>query len=693
MPAAKLKIDEEELLSRIEAEHAAAQGRLSGDGTADERARNIDYYLGEPSDIPRPGVGRSRYVSQDVSDVIDGLMPGLMEILLGEPPVSLLPLGDGDANKAAEETEACYHALFTLNPGFLALYDALKQGLLEKNGYVKVRTIHRTETQEERIDGVLREVAEGLPVEDGVEIAITERDDGMVDVVATRETTKSAVLIDAVSPEDITISAGCRSDISRATYLSQAVRLTQSELIEMGVDAALVDTLETASTNVGSKPERAARYQNRGDTSLTAEHNRANREIEVLEHFICTDVDGDGKTEKLVVHTTSSVGQILLIQEVEDHDYASWTPIRVPQRHHGIAVADRTIPYMRAKTGAERIMQDNFALSTHPRPIIGDDITNEHTLDDYLMIRPGAPIRTARSAPIPVYQPMPIAQHVAPVIEHYDRKQEFTTGYSRTGVSVDKNAFNSTATGAAMLNSAQQATQKLYARMFVEQLMTRLLMLLHRHLRASGTTELSFQIGDRWVAPKPKDWPAREYVRVNVNLGATTREQNVAFMNAAVGLTSQLIQLQQGTKGPFVYPSNVYNLVRAFYEAGGKKAFSSFIEDPANPPTPERLAQLGVPPQTGQQPQPPVELMIAQMQAQVLQQIEEMKARSKAETELMVAQIKADSQMQVKQMEAAFDAKLDAWKAGLEHSARLHEIERRPDPVRPGQFVPPLVIR
>lgn len=695
MPLAPdFKIDEAELLTRIEAEFQAAEDMVTQGSHDTERARNIKYYRGDVSeDLPKPGPGRSSYVSQDVADVVDGLVPGILEIILGEPPVTLLPRASGDDRAAKEETAACYHTVYTLNPGFMIVHDVLKNGLLEKNGYAKVRTIKDKVRVPRRIEGVPEEAVSVIlsMMEGATEKARTPStlDPSLFDVDVEVEEIKPRVVVDAIAPEDLFVSRSLTGDLAVANYIGARVRMTQSDAVAMGIDPALVDALETGPIDRDSNLSRVARSTS---TNKSAEHNRANREVEMLEHFICTDIDGDGQTEKLLVHTDAKVGTILMVQEVDDHDFAGWTPIRIPQRHIGVAVADKTVPYMRAKTAASRVLFDNFFATTHPRPIIGDDNANEFTLDDYLLIRPGAPIRTAKGLPIPIYQPVPIAQYVAPVIEHLDNKQEYSTGFSRGGVAASKTSFNATATGASIVNSAQQAMQKFYARMFVEQFMARLILVVHRHLRASGVKEVPFTLDDNMKTADPSTWMPREFIHVNINLGAATREQILAFASSSMELVARIVEMQRGVNGPFVYPANVYNTVRAFLEAGGRKNVSAYISDPTIPMTPERAQALGVQPEKAT-PQPPVEMQIATMQAEMLRQIEEMKARARAETELMVANIKAESQMQVKQMEASFDAKLEAWKATLSHRETMREIETRPATFPSGSGLVPAQVR
>lgn len=659
-------LDADELLSRILAEHDAASDVVTEQSLSEERARNISYYLGDVSaKLPKPGRDRSGYVSQDVSDVVDGLLPGLLEVVLGEPPVSFAPVGSADVGPAQQETEAVYHVLFVRNDGFGFVHDTLKDGLLEKTGYGKVRRVTKTKTRVERYENQTDEALQFLLASGGrvVEQTTIEGMAGPLHTVAIEfDEPETFVVVEPVAGEDIVVSVGCRSNISAATYVGHSVEMTASKLREMGVSDEDIEGLETASREKGDKPERAARSidgTTRGARSSST--NEANRLLELIEHYIETDTNGDGLTEKLIVHTDRGMSRVLLVQEAEAHDFVSWSPIRVTHRHHGRAVADKTIAYMEAKTAVTRTMFDNFFTMTHPRPVIGDDMANEHTLDDYLLIRPGAPIRAAKGVPIPVYQPQPIAAHVAPVLEMLDQRQEYSTGFSRAGVSVDRNSFNATATGASILSQTQQSMQKFYARMYVEQLFSAVIRTIHRHLRMGGVKPIPIQVGQKWRDVSPREWRERKYIATNVNLGASTKEQQFGFATQAVGLVEKIITLQGGLKGPFVYPTNAYHVLRAFFQAGGRKDVGSYIEDPSEKPTPERLVQLGIDPAQIDAPKPPPpEVMIAQMQTEAFKQVEQQKAQIKAEADIAVAKIKAEADAVVEKYKADLAAQAKA---------------------------------
>lgn len=675
---------EERLQAVLDEQYQRAGATALDDNVSNERERAIDYYLGRVTNLGSPGVGRSKVISQDVSDVIDGLMPGLLEVVLGEPPVSFAPVGPDDDRMAEQETSAVEHVLHIQNAGFLAIHDAMKSGLMEKNGYVKVFTRRRSRIETETINNVTDEVIAALG--DG---EVTEKTAAGVDpmtglpiydVVIAREVKFDEVIVKAVPSEDVRVSPDCSGAIEDSRYVAHDVQMTADELRDLGVADDLIAELSAAAPE-GDSPEKTAR---RGAASSTATAAASSREVgvyDITEHFVTVALNEGEASQKLIVHTQRGASRVLKVQIVEDHDFASWAPIRIPHRHAGRSVADKTVPYADIKTSLLRNLMDGFYHSVNPRPIIGDDIANAHTLDDYLMVQPGRPIRTAKTLPLPMYQPLPTMQHAGPILEMMDARQEYSTGFSRAGTSIDKNSFNSTATGAGILATAQQATQKLYARMFVENCLTRVYKLVHRHLRASSIQVLPIQVADQWQEVSPREWKERRHIRVNVNLGPSTKQQD---QQAAVGLiqvASQVIQMQRGTNGPFLFPSNVHEILRNFLEAHGKKNFSRFIADPTQPMTPERAQQLGAQPQPAEPPEAP-EVTAAKVQAQAFAEVEKMKAEIKAQTTIHVEQIKGQVDLAIERMKASMDQQIESVKALLGHRAALHEQATRPQPAQ-----------
>jgi hypothetical protein len=139
MAAKRKKMPKLDLKVLVAAEKASALAASTSAQLSEDRSRAMDYYLGEmDEDMPVPA-GRSRAVSTDVSDTIEGLMPSLMDIFAGsDEVVKFEPVGPDDEAAAQQETDYVNHVFMQQNPGFMILYSFIKDSLLSKVGIVKI---------------------------------------------------------------------------------------------------------------------------------------------------------------------------------------------------------------------------------------------------------------------------------------------------------------------------------------------------------------------------------------------------------------------------------------------------------------------------------------------------------------------------------------------------------------------------
>jgi hypothetical protein len=144
------KMTNADLKTMLAAEKADALAAISAARLAEERADAMDYYLGNmKKDMPAQE-GRSRAVSTDVADTVEGLMPHLMDIFAGsDEVVRFEPVGPEDEAAAAQETDYVNHVFMQQNPGFMILYSFVKDALLSKVGVVKVWWEQREEESRE----------------------------------------------------------------------------------------------------------------------------------------------------------------------------------------------------------------------------------------------------------------------------------------------------------------------------------------------------------------------------------------------------------------------------------------------------------------------------------------------------------------------------------------------------------------
>src|SRR5262249_19785362 len=395
----------------LSAERYDALSAMAASKLSDERASALNYYMGNMAkDMPAPD-GRSKAVSSDVADTIEGLMPPLMEIFAaGEEVVQFAPVGPEDVAAAEQETDYVNHVFMQQNNGFLVLYSFIKDALLSKVGVVKVWWECRVEVERETyldqpddafalivsapnveiIEHTEREIPrpeEGAlaPVtKDGRALwpssfetlaALAPQDEGLPrpklhDVTIEVRRTVECARVEGVTPEEFGISRRART-IEDADYCFHDVFRTQSQLIAQGYDREQVKKLPSY-TLAHTIEEQARDTVNestlrQGDDGL----NEASRLIRITEHYVRMDYEGAGEAALYRCTTAGEEGELLLRDgdpDVVREDvipFAAMTPVIVTHRFFGRSIADLVMDIQRIKTALLRALLDNAYLANN----------------------------------------------------------------------------------------------------------------------------------------------------------------------------------------------------------------------------------------------------------------------------------------------------------------------------------------
>ena len=131
-----MKKTEREILEVLNREIHNASGFIGGELVA-RRKKSLEYYLGMP--LGNEQEGRSQVVSNDVLDTVESLMPSLMRIFTaGDNVFNCEGTGPEDDEMARQCSDYLNYIFYKENEGFLALYSAFKDALIQKNGILKV---------------------------------------------------------------------------------------------------------------------------------------------------------------------------------------------------------------------------------------------------------------------------------------------------------------------------------------------------------------------------------------------------------------------------------------------------------------------------------------------------------------------------------------------------------------------------
>ena len=127
---------EKDILSVLSREIHNASGFIGGE-LVSRRKKSLQYYLGMP--LGNEQEGRSQVISNDVLDTVESLMPSLMRIFTaGDNVFNCEGTGPEDDEMARQCSDYLNYVFYKENDGFLALYSAFKDALIQKNGILKV---------------------------------------------------------------------------------------------------------------------------------------------------------------------------------------------------------------------------------------------------------------------------------------------------------------------------------------------------------------------------------------------------------------------------------------------------------------------------------------------------------------------------------------------------------------------------
>jgi hypothetical protein len=552
------KMNDRALQVMLSAQNHDAMAAVNASKLSLARSDALAYYQGDMSkDMPSID-GRSQAVSMDVADTIEGMMPQLIDIFCGsDEVVRFSPTGPEDVAAAEQETDYVNHVFMNKNPGFLVLYSMIKDALLSKVGVVKVwwETFDKyaKETYTDKTDDEFALIVADPDIE-VIEHIAHEIDAGpgqppvtLHDVTVQKKSSYACARVMGVPPEEFGIERSARS-IRDANYcFHKVVDRSEADLIEMGYDKEQIKRLPTWRAWVNTEEinrDTVDEHANAG--AAPEEMNSAARTIEVIEHYVRMDYQGNGRVGLYRVVTGGVQGEVLKLRgkpdiaEIDVVPFAAMTPVIITHRFFGRSIADLVMDIQRIKTALLRANLDNAYMANNPRVEVSEAHASDDTLDDLLVSRPGGIVRTRMPGGLN-WQVVPtIGSHIYPLLEYMDATREWRTGVTRQGQGIDANALqNQSATAVNQVFTQAQARVKLIAKIFAETGIRDLFWLLHATIKKHADKPDVVRLRNAWIPIDPRNWKTREDISVQVGLGSGSKAERMAHMMAVISLQKE----------------------------------------------------------------------------------------------------------------------------------------------------------
>ena len=578
-------LTEREILSIIKSEKNDSISYR--DEIGEKRATLLDYYNMRPYGDEVDG--RSRFVSSDVSDVVEGMLPSLIRVFTQGKEVAKFTADRPDQDDEAEQkTLLANYVFYRQNQGVLTLVNMFKDALLQYTGTVKVMLDESTEVTEESYSGLSQDEFDSLQLDEETEIleveveseqAITPQ--GILEVKSydakvKRTTDHKKVIYENIPPEEFLISRTAR-DFKKPRMIGHTTPKTRSELVEMGFDKEEVYKLP-AQTRISNNEEKNSRYHDYDNNNLgNSSSQKATDLVELTEMYVYMDVDEDGIAELWQVF---EAGDTVLEKNLwDEHPFCVVTPIPIPHRAIGTCPAEQVADIQFMKSILGRQAADNVYATNYTRVAYNDRVD----LDDLLTPRPGGAIAVEGTGPIgdaisPIVT-VPQVQQILQFIEYVDSSAERRTGFTRFSQGLDADALNHTATGFKGISDYSQQRMELIARVFAEtgvkEIFRKTVAILEKHQDQA----IQIRVSGKPLEVDPTAWRHKLDCFVDVGLGSGDRNEKIVNLN--VILQRQLELMQQGTQ--LADQSKVYNTLSKMITETGLKDASLYFNDPDKP--------------------------------------------------------------------------------------------------------------
>lgn len=657
-------MSDDELIRVIDQELEHAYG--ADQEVIDHRTRAISAYRGEARfDFEPPSVaGRSTVVSRDLQETVAAMMPSLMRTFCGSEEVARFePRSALDAQSVEDATAYCNYVLMRRNPGYQLLYSAIKNALIQREGYLKVTYGSSWEQSLQSFYGLSEGEIQLLSGDPSVEIEqITEAEpaqvpgpDGMpvaiprFDAVVRKREGRRYCRVDGVPPEEMRIDRDART-IDEVRFAAHCREVSASELLDLGFGEDVISQLQefAESDAQGEDTERTGLYDGGVFNNQPAEESL--RLFEITDAWLLVDYDRDGRAEWR--HVMKSGGTVLVNEPADGHPFVLFTPSIMPYRLVGESVWDVLSDVMRVKTTMLRQTVDNMVLANNQRV---EALQGAVNLEDLVVARPGGVVRVTQPGAVRMIETPLIAGQSLPVLQYMDAIGERRTGVSEISRGLDPSSVNTKASGFAidLMQAGAREQVELIARTIAETAIKRLFRLILKCVTQYQNEPEQVRLNGRWLEFDPRGWSNQYDITVSVGINAQSRQAQIAALDSIYAM--QMDAMERGYLGPQHAPL-LMRTMRRKLEVMGFRDADQFL------PPDEALNQPEPP-----DPMKDPAVVAAQLQSQALIQSEAVKARQRtdeaqirAQVDVALAQIKAETERETSAIEVASKERIAA---------------------------------
>jgi hypothetical protein len=577
-----------EMAGIISSEISRAAGYYDDELTGN-RSDALDYYFGRPRGDER--AGRSPIISMDVSDMIEASLSQIMPTFAQDMVVQFEAISEDDDSQAQLESDFVNHVVMEQNSGYTEFYSSVKDALLQRNGIIKVSMDEKAQVETADYEGLSELEAAMLaqPQQEGEQVIM--RENGGITTVK-RVNIKKRCKVSSVPPEEFLFATDTREmDLSDCRFCCQRINTTQSELIEMGYDPAVVADLPSKDNDTWI--DSLARDQI-DDESEHYTFQRSTRPIEIYEVYIRIDYDLDGISElRRIIYNHN--GSVLEQQQVPFIPFAIGTPFLMPHRLVGRSLYDKIKYIQDSKTHTLRQYHDNMNANNNRRM---GAVERDVNMQDILNSRPGGVVRMKTKDalfPIPVDDIGPSCMNL---LGYMDKCRTESGGAALDMQTENLQINNQTAHGVERMMTASELLTGMMTKTLAETLVKNTYLLTHATMRTYYTEQMEAKLNGKWAQTNPSQWMPREKVNVKVGLSFGERQRQQTMLQTTI--ESQMESINQVGNGVLADIKGVYRALQDWMRLGGFSAPEQYWIDPDSEES-QQAAQMNAQQQEMQQ--------------------------------------------------------------------------------------------
>tara|TARA_R100000654_G_scaffold58833_1_gene85506 strand:- start:260 stop:2407 length:2148 start_codon:yes stop_codon:yes gene_type:complete len=683
-----MKKNKEEIIEELEQQEELNMEELQGvlksemddakdfiDQIDEERADATDYYLGNSPDAQSSM--QSEFISTDVRDSVLFMLPSIMRTFFGTNKiVEFIPSGPEDVEIAKQQTDYINYIIQQKNPGFKVMYDAFKDALIRKTGFVKAYWDDSITSSTHEYTGITPESYQALIFDPNVEVIeekvemqsmtlldqetgeeITQEIPASYDIKIRRIKAKDQVVIEAVPTEEVLISRHAR-DLHSAPYVAHRMIKTVSDLVAMGYNKQDMEQYAGSGSQVDAESYDLEQARNPyADFTGVDRADNSSKNVLYIEHFVFYDLDGDGIDERIRVCTVGNGLNIVNTTPWDDLPITLFCPDPEPHTSIGSCPADYLMPIQAAKSQIMRDTLDSLGHAIFPRMGIVEGQVN---IDDVLNTDIGQPIRMRAPGMVQPFSVPFVGKEAFPVLSYLDEAKENRTGVSKASAGLNAEALQSTTSAAVSATmSGAQGRVELICRHFADG-MKDLFKLVNSLVIKHQENQDMMRLNNEFIPIDPRYWDSDKDMVVNVGISKNSDEEKFQVLTALTQKQEQIMQTL-GPNNPLVNMQQYANTLTKMIEMAGFKDAQSFINTQVPP----------MPPQPQEPAKPSPEEMLAQAEAMKAQNLAQ-KAIIDAETDRM--KIIMDDDRQRDEHEATLKLKIAELQAKYGAQVNVAEI-------------------